>query len=149
MAAADDPTETGGAKRSELSHRDAARGLEPGEQVGSFRIVRQLGEGGMGAVYLARDTTLGRRVALKIIRPERVGRRDAIERFLLEARATAAFSHPNIVSIHSVGEHDGKPYVALEYLEGQTLRQRLDESPPPAREALRIALAIASALAEA
>jgi WD40 repeat protein/serine/threonine protein kinase len=117
--------------------------------VDHFRVVRQLGKGGMGEVYLARDTTLGRRVALKVIHPKRLGADGAVERFLQEARTTATFNHPNIVAIHFAGCHAGRPYLALEYLEGQTLRKRLREEAPGAKEALRWGLAITDALAEA
>jgi WD40 repeat protein len=103
----------------------------------------------MGEVYLARDTTLGRRVALKVIHPRRLGSGEAVERFLREARTTAAFNHPNIVAIHFAGRHAGRPYLALEYLEGQTLRDRLREGCPGAKAALRWGAAVADALAEA
>jgi WD40 repeat protein/tRNA A-37 threonylcarbamoyl transferase component Bud32 len=114
-----------------------------------FKILRLLGRGAMGEVFLARDTELGRRVALKLIRPDALGEADAVERFLHEARVTARFSHPHIVTAYSVGRHRGRPYVALEYLEGETLRQRMVTAPPAPRAALRIALAIAQALVEA
>lgn len=123
--------------------------LAPGEMVDHFRVQRMLGRGGMGEVYLARDTTLGRRVALKVVRARIARSPQALEHFMHEARTTATFSHPNIVTIHAVGQHLGVPYVALEYIEGQTLRQRLDERLPSPSEALRIALAIAEALVEA
>jgi len=121
----------------------------PGLTVDHFRIERLLGEGGMGVVYLARDTKLGRKVALKVVRPERLGSPAAVERFLHEARTTARFSHPNIVTIHAVGEFEGFPYVALEYLEGQTLQERMREARLGLGEAIRHGLAIAEALAEA
>jgi serine/threonine protein kinase/tetratricopeptide (TPR) repeat protein len=117
--------------------------------VDHFRIIRPLGRGGMAEVYLARDTKLGRKVALKVVKPEALGSKEAIDRFLFEARATARFSHPHIVTIHAVGEADGRPYVALEYLEGQSLRERIEQELPSLPEALRIGLAIAEALAEA
>ncbi len=125
------------------------RGLEPGAMVDHFRVIRLIGRGGMGAVYLARDTRLGRKVALKVIRPARMGSPDAARRFLIEARATARFNHPNIVTIYAVGEVGGSPYVALEYLEGETLRQRFDGERVPLREALRLGIAVAGALVEA
>jgi len=121
--------------------------LRPGVEVDHFKVVRLLGRGGMAEVYLARDGLLGRKVALKVVRPDALGTRDAVERFLFEARATALFSHPGIVTVYAVGEHGSRPYVALEYLEGQTLRERMDEARPSVREAIRIALAIAEALA--
>jgi WD40 repeat protein len=103
----------------------------------------------MGQVYAARDTKLGRKVALKVVQPKIVGAPSAVERFLFEARATARFSHPNIVTVHAVGDHRGVPYLALEYLEGTDLARRIQERPPGPQEAARIAVAIADALAEA
>ncbi|MFH0900512.1 MAG: protein kinase, partial [Pseudomonadota bacterium] len=123
--------------------------LAPDTMVDHFRVVRLLGQGGMGEVYLARDTRLGRRVALKFVHARHVHSRHAAGRFLREARATASLSHPNIVTVYAVGKHNGRPYLALEYLEGQNLRQRLQEERPGPREATRIGLAIALALAEA
>jgi hypothetical protein len=79
--------------------------LRPGTLIDHFRIMRLIGRGGMGEVYLVRDTKLGRRAALKVISTEHLGSEDAVEGFLAEARTTARFSHPNIVTIHAVGEH--------------------------------------------
>jgi WD40 repeat protein/serine/threonine protein kinase len=120
-----------------------------GSRVDHFKILRLIGRGGMGDVYLARDTKLGRKVALKVVRSERIGSPAVLERFLLEAQTTARFSHPHIVTIYAVGEFEGVSYLALEYLEGQTLRQRLDEEAPRLKEFLRLGLAIAQALEEA
>ena len=104
----------------------------------------------MGRVYLARDTQLGRRVALKLIHPRYVSTEGATARFLTEARVTARFNHPNIVTIHAAGSHEGQPWVALEYVEGRTLRRRLiEDGPPSVAEAMRVVLPIARALAEA
>jgi WD40 repeat protein/serine/threonine protein kinase len=121
----------------------------PGTQVDHFRIMRLLGRGGMGEVYLARDMELGRKVALKVMRPAAFGSPEAMARFHREARITARFNHPHIVVIHAVGEHRGRPYVALEYLEGQSLRRRLASERPGMQEVLRIGLAVARALQEA
>jgi len=123
--------------------------LEPDELVDHFRVVRLIGRGGMGEVYLARDTRLGRRVALKVVNPTRLGTTGAVERFIDEARTTARFNHPHIVTVYAVGEHDGRPYIALEYLEGRSLKQRMRQEMPSYRESLRIGLAIAKALEEA
>jgi WD40 repeat protein len=103
----------------------------------------------MGVVYLARDTKLGRRVALKLIDPALARSAEAVSLFLREARATARFSHPNIVTIHAVGQHGAAPYIALEYLEGQTLHQRMNEQPLGPKQAIRICLAVGEALREA
>lgn len=96
----------------------------PGRRIGQYEIIRELGRGGMGLVFLARDIRLGRRVALKLLTAD--SRSDA-QRFLVEARATARCAHENIVVIHDVGERQGQPYMVLEYVEGRTLREWLQE----------------------
>lgn len=131
-------------------HGDAmATPLAVGTAVDHFTIMRLLSRGGMGEVYLARDVRLGRRVALKLIRAEHIGSADAMDRLLYEARTTAKFSHPNIVTVHAVGEHDGRPYIALEYLEGVNLRARVDERRLSLQEVLRLVVDMTAALAEA
>jgi eukaryotic-like serine/threonine-protein kinase len=90
----------------------------PGVTVGHYELIRQLGQGGMGEVYLARDTRLGRRVALKFLL--KVDRQQSA-RFLVEARATAQLAHENIVALYDIAEHDGLPYMVLEYVQGTTL----------------------------
>jgi len=127
----------------------AAVALRPGEMVDSFAVRRLIGEGGMGRVYLARDTQLGRKVALKVLSPEIFGSATALDDFLREARITARFSHPNIVGIYAVGRHQGGPYIALEYLEGQTLKERIAAGAVGPREAARLGIAITGALQEA
>jgi WD40 repeat protein/serine/threonine protein kinase len=127
----------------------SALGLSPGTLLDHFQVVRLVGRGGMGEVYLARDTLLGRKVALKVVQPDRLGNYDAVKRFLYEARVTARFNHPHIVAIYAVSAHEDAPYVALEYLEGQTLRERIETSRAGVKEVVRIGLAIAEALAEA
>ena len=132
------------------AHLNSDKGtLARGTMVDQYQVIRRLGEGGMGEVYLARDTGLGRKVALKVLRPKALGSASAVDRFLFEARTTARFSHPHIVTIHGVGEVDGNPYLALEYLSGQTLRERIRQRRAGVKEAVRIALAIAEALREA
>ncbi|MBI4704245.1 MAG: protein kinase [Deltaproteobacteria bacterium] len=121
----------------------------PGTQIDHYRIMRLVGQGGMGQIYLARDTKLGRKVALKVIGPEQFDSEQAVERFLFEARITARFNHPNIVTVYGVGEHRGCPYLALEYLEGEHLGTRMATERLSVREALRIGLAVAMALVEA
>jgi len=122
--------------------------LVDGTRVGDFLIRGFLGEGAMGQVYVAQDVTLQRRVALKFIKRAML-RGDGAERFLDEARATASFNHPHIVTLYAVGEHEGRPYLALECLDGDSLRARLATGPLPLREALRYARAVAEAIAEA
>ncbi|MFH0902907.1 MAG: serine/threonine-protein kinase, partial [Pseudomonadota bacterium] len=117
--------------------------------VDHFRVVRLVGRGGMGEVYLARDTLLNRRVALKVVHPRYLDSEEAVARFMREAQLTAILSHPHIVTVYAVGKYEGSPYLALEYLEGQNLRQRMEEERPGVRESLRIVLAMAQALVEA
>ncbi|MCH7935335.1 MAG: serine/threonine protein kinase, partial [Gemmatimonadetes bacterium] len=116
---------------------------------GRYTIERELGEGGMGVVYLALDTTLQRRVALKFLPPAMAEDAIARERFHREALAAAAIDHPFLCQIHEIGEIDGEAFIAMEYVEGQTLRDRLKTGPLPLPEALRVAEEIAGALAEA
>ncbi len=96
--------------------------MEAGTRIGKYEIIRELGRGGMGIVYLARDTLLGRRVAIKVV----LTQSPQLPRDLLrEARATATCNHDNIVIIHEVDEHEGMPYMVFEYLEGQSLRETI------------------------
>jgi len=122
--------------------------LEEGTRIGDFRVRGLLGEGAMGQVYLAQDITLGRRVALKLIKRS-VMQSGGVDRFLEEARATASFNHPHIVTLYAVGEHDGRPYLALEYIDGQSLRQRAAAARMSTRDALACCRAVAEAIAEA
>jgi len=126
-----------------------ARPFHDGAMIDHFRVVHLLGQGGMGEVYLADDTRLGRKVALKVVATRLAGSPDASRRFLVEAQATARVAHPNIVAIHAVGEHADRPYVALEYVDGETLQQRLCDRRVPLQEWIRIAKSTAEALSEA
>jgi len=114
-----------------------------------YEIVELLGEGGMGAVYRARDPKLGRDVAIKVLNERSVGSEEARQRFEREARAVAALSHPNILSIHDFGEHEGTVYAVTELLEGQSLHDRLRQGPIPLRSALDLAAQIADGLGAA
>ncbi|MFO0589635.1 MAG: protein kinase [Polyangiaceae bacterium] len=122
-----------------------------GETIGRFRLVSRLGEGGMGVVYAAEDLRLGRTVALKILAREAVHREDRRLRLLREARAASAVMHPSIAAIFEVGEHEGEVFLAMERVQGETLRAALRrrEGPLPVPEALGIARAIAEGLREA
>jgi tetratricopeptide (TPR) repeat protein len=125
------------------------RWLRPGEVVADrFELVREIGRGGFGIVYEARDRALGRPVAFKAVR---TGDRGALreDRLLREGEAAARLSHPNIVTLHDVGRSEQGPYLVLELLRGQTLADRLEQGPLPVREVLRIALGIARGLAHA
>ncbi len=114
--------------------------------VDGYRVKRLLGEGAMGEIYLALDEKLGRQVALKFLKGLDEA---ATAQFLEESRITARFSHPHIVTVYGAGLFESRPYLALEYLDGTSLRERLDAGPIPAREAMRLGRAMAEALAEA
>ncbi len=123
--------------------------LAAGTKIGPFEIISPLGAGGMGEVYRARDTRLGREVALKVL-PETFSRDpDRLRRFEQEARAVAALNHPNILAIHDIGEQGGAPYLVSELLEGSSLRAEIDNGALPARKAADYAAQIAQGLAAA
>jgi serine/threonine protein kinase len=117
--------------------------------ISHYRIIRKLGQGGMGEVYLADDSVLGRKVAVKVLPEDSVGDDQARRRLLREARAAATLDHPNICSIHEIGDEDGTSFIVMQYVEGQTLSDRLREKPMSLKESLDIASQIASALEEA
>jgi serine/threonine protein kinase/Tol biopolymer transport system component len=118
-------------------------------QFGRYKIISLLGSGGMGEVYRARDTSLLRDVALKLLPPSFTNDADRLRRFEHEARAIAALNHPNIVAVHDVGSADGVQYIVSELLEGETLRERISSSGMPARKAVEIAIQLANGLAAA
>ena len=121
----------------------------PVQTIAHYRIVEPIGAGGMGAVYKAYDNKLQRTVALKVLPSEYVSQQDRRRRFFQEARAASALSHPHILTIYEVGEDNGTPYIAMEYVEGQTLRQKITNNGLQLKETLDIAIQIASGLARA
>jgi TolB-like protein/predicted Ser/Thr protein kinase len=120
-----------------------------GKTIAHYRILEKLGQGGMGVVYEAEDTKLGRIVALKFLPSELTRDADAKARFIREARAAAALNHPNICTIHEIGEHDGQAFIAMELVEGQSLKERIERGPLPMDDAVSIAIQVGEGLGEA
>ena len=123
--------------------------VTPGQLVGPYKLQGQLGAGGMGVVWVAEDTRLGRQVALKFLPVSSLGSDSALERFRLEARAASALSHPGICAIHDIGVHDGAPYIVMELLKGETLRDRIARGPLRIADVLDVGIQLADALAAA
>ncbi|MEE9229493.1 MAG: protein kinase [Acidobacteriota bacterium] len=120
-----------------------------GQTVGHYRILERLGQGGMGVVYKALDTKLNRHVAIKVLPPELTVDAERRLRFQREAQTAAALDHPNIATIHEVGEHEGSQYIVMQLVEGRTLREVIGHRPMPLKEWLRLAVPIAEGLAHA
>lgn len=117
-----------------------------GDTISHYRIVRKLGGGGMGEVYEAQDVRLGRRVALKFIPDSLSGDSAALERFQLEARTTSSLNHPGICTIYDIASHNGLPFIVMELLEGETLKQRIERGPLAPAEAIDYGIQLADAL---
>ncbi len=123
--------------------------ISEGRKVGKYQIRSQIGVGGMGEVYLADDTQLDRRVALKILPPDLALKRERMARFVREAKAAAALNHPNIAHIYEIGEEDGLNFIAMEFVEGKTLREKIHQEKADLRKLLKYLQQVASGLAKA
>src|SRR6201997_315488 len=120
-----------------------------GQKIGPYELVGQIGAGGMGVVYKARDPRLGREVAIKVLPTSFSADAGRLHRFAQEARAAAALNHPNILAIYDIGEWQGAPYIVSELLAEETLRDRLKNGPIPARKTVDYALQVTRGLAAA
>ena len=123
--------------------------LSPGTRLGSYAILRKIGAGGMGDVYQAEDGNLGRHVAIKVLPRAFAEEAERLRRFQQEARAASALNHPNILTVHDLGTHEGAPFLVMELLEGGTLREKLGERGLPAKTIMEIGLQVAHGLAAA
>src|SRR5271165_6268097 len=120
--------------------------LTSGAKLGPYEILSPLGAGGMGEVYRARDSRLGRDVAIKVLAQHLSLNPELKERFEREARAISSLNHPRICTLHDLGHQDGIDFLVMEYLEGETLAERLQKGPLPVKEALRIGIEVSEAL---
>ncbi len=121
--------------------------LESGKELDSYRIVRRVGVGGMGSVYEAEHTALGRRVAIKTLNPDLADNPDVRARFVREGQAVAKIHHPNIVGVQHVGTAEGITYLVMDYLDGEDLSDRIErEGPLPASQAVELVLPVISAI---
>ncbi len=120
--------------------------LKKGQNLAHYQIIEKIGEGGMGAVYLANDTRLARRIALKLLPEKLATDRERMQRFVREARSASALNHPNIITIYEIGESNNTHFISTEYIEGETLREQLKGRPLDFKSSLEIAIQVAGAL---
>src|SRR6185369_17972184 len=123
--------------------------LPPETALGRYKIISLIGSGGMGEVYLAQDTTLGRKVALKVLPPDVAANQDRMRRFKQEATSAASLNHPNIAHIYEIGQSDGLNFIAMEYVEGTTLRDKIHREHEHLSKLLRTLQHVAEGLAKA
>src|SRR5713101_33916 len=123
--------------------------LPAGSTLSHYRIVSKIGAGGMGEVYLAQDTKLDRKVALKILPGELASNRDRMERFVREAKSAAALNHPNIAHVYEIGASDGTHYIAMEFIDGETLRHKIHRDKAPLPKLLKYLIQVAEGLSKA
>src|SRR5262245_5733841 len=123
--------------------------MDHGTKLGRYEIRSKLGAGGMGEVYLAEDTKLRRRVALKILPADIAARKDRMRRFIQEAQAAAALNHPNIAHVYEIDEFEGQHFIAMEYVEGVTLREKIHREQAELRKLLRYLQQVAEGFSKA
>src|SRR5713226_8311866 len=123
--------------------------ISPGSRLGPYEIIAPLGAGGMGEVWKARDTRLGREVAVKVLPAEVAADRERLRRFEKEARSASSLNHPSIVTIYEIGQADSISYIAMELVEGKTLRELVASGPLPIKRLLQIGTQVADGLARA
>src|SRR6476620_2016045 len=123
--------------------------IEPGTKLGRYEIRSKIGAGGMGEVYLAQDTKLDRKVELKILPVDLASNRDRMVRFIREAKSAAALSHPNIAQIFEIGEDYGTHFIAMEFIDGETLRVKIHRERTPLAKLLKYLIQVAQGLSKA
>jgi len=128
---------------------DDQTGRVIGKRIGRYEVLNLVGRGGMGEVFLAQDASLGRKVALKLLRSDVTRDQERLRRFRQEARAASALNHPNILTIHEIGQEDSLYFIATEYVQGETLRQHMSRARMTLGQVLDVAAQVASALAAA